>query len=277
MPMDAPLTGAPEATKQRRIEMAAEALRPLRDFAAEIAWQAGRCTLRYFQTPLVPDQKADETPVTVADRQSERLLRERIEARYPDHGILGEEEGETRPGAAYRWILDPIDGTKTFVQGVPLYAVLVGLEHEGRMIVGAVNLPALGELLVAAVGEGCLWNGRPARVSAVRTLRESLLLCSDPQAMAPHGREAAYRRLVEATRMQRTWGDAYGYSLVATGRAEVMLDPQLSLWDCAALQPVLLEAGATFTDWSGTPATGPRELIATNGLVLDEVLSLVRG
>src|SRR5512145_2356203 len=147
--------------------MPSETLRDLRDFAADLAWQAGKVTLRYFQTGLTPDLKADQSPVTVADRATERLMRELIEARYPGHSILGEEEGETRPGASYRWILDPIDGTKSFVRGVPLYAVLVGLERDGVMVAGAINVPAMGEIVVAAQGEGCTWNGRRAHVSDV--------------------------------------------------------------------------------------------------------------
>jgi histidinol-phosphatase len=252
-----------------------ETLRELRDFAADLAWQAGKLTLRYFQTDIVPDLKADASPVTIADRASERLLRELIEARYPGHSILGEEEGETRPGATYRWILDPIDGTKTFVRGVPLYAVLVGLERDGEPIVGAVSLPAMGELLVAARGEGCTWNGRRACVSSVASLRDSLLLCTDVESMAHHGRAGAYRRLAAATKMQRSWGDAYGYILVATGRAEVMLDAAASVWDCAALLPVLQEAGGTATDWRGAATIHGGELIGTNGLVLEQVLALV--
>jgi histidinol-phosphatase len=255
--------------------MSSEHLHDLREFAAELAWLAGKLTLRYFQTGLMPDLKADESPVTVADRESERLMRQLIEARYPQHSILGEEEGETRPGASFRWILDPIDGTKTFVRGVPLYAVLVGLEREGEPVVGAVNLPATGDFLHAAHGEGCLWNGRRARVSDVSSLRDALLLATDEASMDAHGRGDAYRRLVAATKMQRTWGDAYGYALVATGRAEVMMDPVMSVWDCAALLPVLQEAGGTFTDWRGTPTINAGEAIATNGAVLDEVLRLV--
>jgi histidinol-phosphatase len=252
-----------------------ETLHELRDFAADLAWQAGKLTLRYFQTDLTPDLKADQSPVTVADRASERLMRELIEARYPAHSILGEEEGETRPGATYRWILDPIDGTKTFVRGVPMYAVLVGLERDGELVVGAINMPALGELLHAARGQGCSWNGRRARVSNVAALRDSLLLCTDTESMAHYGRAAAYRRMVAATKMQRSWGDAYGYVLVATGRAEVMLDPQMSVWDCAPLLPVLQEAGGAFTNWRGTPTIHANEGIATNGLVLEELLGLV--
>lgn len=257
--------------------MPSETLQDLRDFAAELAWQAGKLTLRYFQTALTPEQKADESPVTIADREAERLMRQMIEDRYPAHSILGEEEGETRPGASFRWILDPIDGTKTFVRGVPLYAVLVGLEREGQPVVGAVNIPAMGDFLVAALGAGCTWNGRRARVSTVGTLSEGLLLATDAASFAKHGRDTAYQRLVQATKLQRTWGDAYGYVLVATGRAEVMLDPIMSVWDCAALLPVLYEAGGTFTDWRGTPTIHAGEAIATNGLVLDDVLGLVGG
>lgn len=257
--------------------MAPETLHELRDFAAELAWQAGRVTLRFFQTGVTPEFKADESPVTVADRGAERLMRELIEARYPGHSILGEEEGETRPGAAFRWILDPIDGTKTFVRGVPMYAVLIGLEREGQPVVGAIAIPPLGELLVAARGLGCTWNGRRAQVSPVASLGEALLLCTDSEGMERYGRGPAYRRLVAATKMQRTWGDAYGYALVATGRAEVMLDPQMSIWDCAALLPVLEEAGGTFTDWQGQPTINAGEAIATNGALLHEVLALVSG
>lgn len=255
--------------------MASESLRDLRDFAADLAWQAGKLTLRYYQTNLTPEVKADQSPVTIADRESERLMRELIEARYPHHSILGEEEGETRPGATYRWILDPIDGTRTFVRGVPLYAVLVGLERAGEVIAGAVNIPALGDFLVAARGEGCAWNGRRARVSPVSDLRDALLLCTDAESMEQYGRGAAYRRIVAATKMQRTWGDAYGYVLVATGRAEATLDPQMSPWDCAALLPVLEEAGGSFTDWQGRPTIYGGEAIGTNGLVLGELLALV--
>ena len=255
--------------------MASESLRDLREFAADLAWQAGKLTLRYFQTSFTTEYKEDQSPVTIADRESERLIRELIEARYPSHSILGEEEGETRPGASFRCIIDPIDGTKTFVRGVPMYAVLVGLERAGEMVVGAVNIPALGELLHAAKGEGCSWNGRRARVSSVASLSDSLLLCTDALSMDQQGRGADFRRMADAAKLQRSWGDAYGYVLVATGRAEVMLDPIVSVWDLAALLPVVTEAGGTFTDWSGEPTIHSGEAIATNGLVYAQLLALV--
>jgi histidinol-phosphatase len=255
--------------------VASETLSALRDLAADMAWQAGKLTMRYFQTSIATELKSDESPVTIADRESERLMRQMIEERYPHHSILGEEEGETRPGASFKWILDPIDGTRSFVRGVPLYAVLIGLERDGEMIVGVINCPAVGDFLVAARGEGCLWNGRRTRVSTVATLRESLLLTTDAAAMDRHGRGNAYRRMAAATGMQRTWSDAYGYVLVATGRAEVMLDPQMSVWDCGALLPVLREAGGTFTDWQGRETVYGGEAIGTNGHVYDELIGLI--
>jgi histidinol phosphatase-like enzyme (inositol monophosphatase family) len=256
--------------------MASESLSALRAFAGELAFLAGQLTLRYYQTGVTPDIKADESPVTVADREAERLMRQLIEARYPHHSILGEEEGETRPGASHRWILDPIDGTKSFVRGVPLYAVLVGLEVEGEAVVGAVNVPALGDFLTAAKGQGCQWNGRVARVSETAHLADALVMATEPVSMARYGREAEWGRLVAASKMQRGWSDAYGYVCVATGRADVMLDPEMNAWDCAALLPVLQEAGGTFTDWKGVATIHGGEAIATNGVLFAEVMRVVQ-
>jgi histidinol-phosphatase len=163
------------------------------------------------------------------------------------------------------------------VRGVPLYAVLVGLECDGEMIAGVINCPAVGDFLVAAQGMGCYWNGRQTRVSQIETLRESLLLTTDAGAMEKYGRGAAYQRIAAASAMQRTWSDAYGYVLVATGRAEVMLDPQMSVWDCGALLPVLREAGGTFTDWQGNSTVYGGEAIGTNGVVYAEVMRLIEG
>lgn len=255
-----------------------ETLRELLDFAHELAWQAGKITLRYFQTGLTPDLKADDSPVTVADRETEHFIRAAINTRYPAHAILGEEEGASGASdAEWRWILDPIDGTRSFVRGVPLYGVMIGLEHAGTPRVGVVNIPALGELVAAASGLGCWWNGRPCRVSQVPTLREGLLISTAAtDRYARYNRLPAYERLVGAAGMFRTWGDCFGYVLVATGRAEAMIDPVMSIWDAAALLPILQEAGGTFTDWQGRPTIDGGEGIGTNGLVLDEVLRLAR-
>ncbi|RRR65366.1 MAG: histidinol-phosphatase [Candidatus Viridilinea halotolerans] len=245
-------------------------------FAHHLAWQAGKITLRYFQSGVAVEQKADASPVTIADREAEAFLRTTIMAHYPDHAILGEEEGLSGGTAAtYRWILDPIDGTKTFVRGVPLYGVMIGLLREGEPVLGVVNMPALGEIVYAAQGHGCWWNGRPCRVSNVASLRESLVVATIAHGYERYGKQAAFERIMAAAGLFRTWGDCYGHLLVATGRAEVALDPIMSIWDAAALLPILREAGGTFTDWQGVTTIEHEEGISTNGLVQDELLELI--
>ncbi|MCB0154127.1 MAG: inositol monophosphatase family protein [Anaerolineae bacterium] len=248
------------------------------DFAIETAWQAGQLTLGYFQTGLRPDFKADDSPVTVADREAERLIRSRIEARFPDHAIVGEEFGaEGSEGRSHRWIIDPIDGTRAFVRGVPMYGVLLGLEIEGQSRVGVANFPALGELIAAAEGAGCWWNGRPARVSQTRQLKDGVLTHADTASFARYGKGEAWTRLQAAAGFRAGWSDCYGYLLVATGRAEVMLDPIMNVWDCAPFVPILQEAGGYCGDWQGTPTIYGKELLATTQTLLPEVLRLIRG
>jgi histidinol phosphatase-like enzyme (inositol monophosphatase family) len=256
-----------------------ETLPELLVFAHDLAWQAGKITLRYFQTAIRTDHKADDSPVTIADREAEHFLRGAISTRYPDHAILGEEEGSTgSPDAEWRWILDPIDGTRSFVRGMPLYGVMIGLERAGQAVLGVVNMPAIGEIVYAAQGQGCWWNGRPCRVSSVAELGAGMLLSTAGRVRYErYNRHAAFDRLTAAAGDFRTWGDCYGYLLVATGRAEAMIDPKMSIWDAAALLPILEEAGGTFTDWQGTPTIDAGEGIGTNRLVRDEVLALVAG
>jgi histidinol-phosphatase len=246
------------------------------DFAIDAAWQAGQLTLAHYQTGVAVEQKADESPVTIADRGAERLLRRLIEDRFPDHAIVGEEFGETDRDSTYRWIIDPIDGTRSFVRGVPLYGVLVGLEIAGENAVGVVHLPGLGEMLAAARGLGCRWNGRPAHVSDVSRLDQALAVYTDSALFAKYGKAEPWARLQAGTHTQRGWGDCYGHCLVATGRAEVMLDPILNAWDCAALVPILAEAGGTFTDWNGEPTIYSGHGFSTNGVLFDQVLELIK-
>jgi histidinol phosphatase-like enzyme (inositol monophosphatase family) len=246
------------------------------DFAMDAAWQAGQLTLAHFQTGVAVERKGDDSPVTVADRGAEQLLRRLIEGRFPGHAVVGEEYGESERDSTYRWIIDPIDGTQSFIRGVPLYGVLIGLEIAGEVAVGVSHFPGLGEMVAAARGEGCRWNGRPAHVSDVSRLDQALLVFSDWAGFAGHGRAEAWARLCQATRTLRGWGDCYGHCLVATGRAEVMLDPIMSAWDCAALLPILQEAGGTFTDWQGQATIYGQEAVSTNGALFDQVMEIVR-
>jgi myo-inositol-1(or 4)-monophosphatase len=251
------------------------------NFATELAWQAGRLTLGYYQTDLRPEFKPDDTPVTIADRKAEELIRARIEKRFPKHAIVGEEYGVTQTGAAgsgaptHRWYIDPIDGTRSFVRGVPMYAVLIGLEVEGSVEVGVAYFPALGEMLSAARGLGCWWNGRPAHVSEKTRLQDGLLVHSDACSFEHYDREAAWRRLGAAAGFRAGWSDAYGHMLVATGRAELMLDPVMNDWDCAPFPIILQEAGGYFGDWAGNPTIHAGEAISTTVALLPQVLHLI--
>jgi histidinol phosphatase-like enzyme (inositol monophosphatase family) len=244
----------------------------LLDFAVRVGREAGDITHRYFKGSYIAEYKADLSLVTVADREAERHIREAIQTAFPDDGILGEEEAEKLGSSNRRWIIDPVDGTFSFVHGIPLYAVLIGLEVDGESVLGVVNLPALDELIYAARGLGCFWNGEPAHVSATQSLSHALLLSTDFGTCDQHGFGQAAEALQRQVSARRAWGDAYGHVLVATGRAEVMLDPIMNVWDCAALLPILEEAGGTFTDWHGHRSIHGGHAISTNGILFEKVM-----
>jgi histidinol-phosphatase len=247
----------------------------LLDFAVEIAREAGAITLKYFRQKFTPERKKDGSFVTAADREAETFLRAAISSRFPDDAILGEEQGETAGASGRRWIIDPIDGTYSFVHGVPFYGVLIGVEIDQEAAIGVVNVPALGEILSAARGLGCFLNGERAHVSNVDSLADALLLCTDFGSCAKYGFGEAVSQLQSSVHARRTWGDCYGYVLVATGRAEIMLDPVMNVWDCAPLLPILEEAGGTFTDWRGARTIYGGNAVATNGKLSQAVMSAI--
>jgi len=250
-------------------------LHELLQFSVEIARAAGDITLKYFRRQPETHKKTDGSFVTIADREAEAYLRNQILERFPDDGVLGEEEGERSGSSGRRWIIDPIDGTFAYVHGVPLFGVLVALEIDGELCLGVINIPALEEIVYAANGLGCFWNGRPAHVSATSKLEDALLLCTDFAACERYGFGAAANVFQQRAKTSRTWGDCYGYVLVATSRADVMLDPIMNLWDCAALLPIMEEAGGTFTDWRGQRTAAAGNAVATNGILFDEVMSVI--
>lgn len=264
----------PQRDWAARDELATE-IRGLMASAEAFARHAGQITLQYFGRTVDVSSKADGTPVTIADRTAEQALRRDIERRYPEHGIVGEEFGGVRPDARVCWIVDPIDGTKSFVRGVPLYGVLVGVEVDGEPAVGVAHFPALDETVVAGTGQGCRWNGHVAHVSRVDRLHDAAVLTTDEQVLAdsPHG--AGYEALRKHCAFARTWGDAYGHLLVATGRAEIMIDPLLELWDAAPLLPIVTESGGRFTTLDGEADIRGGSGISTNGILHDQVLRLL--
>ena len=253
------------------------------EYAVEIACEAGNLTLENFNNRnLVVEQKDDRTPVTVADRGAELLLRERISERFSNDAILGEEFPEKEGNSGFRWILDPIDGTKSFIHGVPIYSTLVGVEYNGEPVIGVIRLPALGESVWAMRGGGA-WHESPrfqspqrAQVSKCQELRDGLFLTSSVTAFDKMGRECAFRDIAQKMLLTRTWGDAYGYYLVATGRAEVMIDPIMSLWDAGPLLTIITEAGGQFSDWQGTATIYGKEAVATNGILHEEIVAVTR-
>ena len=241
--------------------------------AAELARITGMVALRHYRSRLTVETKADGSPVTIADRAAEEAARAWVRAHFPEDGILGEELGEERPGARRRWVIDPIDGTKSFVRGAPLWGSLVALCEGERVLAGAAYFPAVEELVVAAPGAGCWWNGSRCQVSTVDAIASATVLTTDERFRERPERRAGWLALSHAASVSRTWGDCFGYLLVATGRAEVMCDPILSPWDAAALQPIIEEAGGVFTDWSGVPTAFGGSAIATNRMLADDARS----
>ena len=232
--------------------------------AAEVARLAGTFALGYWRQGIAVETKGDGSPVTMADRGAEQLAREWIAARFPQDGILGEEFGVTRPEARRRWILDPIDGTKSFVRGVPLWGTLVAVAEGDTVLAGATFCAPVDELVVAGLGAGCWWNGARCHVSAVDRLTDATVLTTDERMGDIPAKRDGWRALSAQASVVRSWGDCYGYVLLATGRAEVMVDPIMNPWDSAAVAPIVTEAGGVFTDWQGRPTPWGADAVATN-------------
>lgn len=272
----------------------AEGSQSLLHGVAELARLAGDVALGYFdrarRSELPVSYKADGSPVTAADRGAEAAAREWIERHFRLDGILGEELGMIRPGARRRWVLDPIDGTKSFLRGVPLWGTLVAVAEGEQVLAGAIYCPAVNGMVAAAVGQGCWWNGARCHVSAEADLSRATVLATDDRftvvtanagASAAHVRAereralAGWNRVAGRAAIARTWGDCYGYLMVATGRAEAMMDAVMAPWDSAALHPVITEAGGQFTDWSGVPTAFGGSSVATNAALGPKVRELL--
>lgn len=244
-----------------------------RGFMLELAERSGEFIRPFFaRADLVVEIKSDQTPVTAADRGAEELMRRMIRERFPDHGILGEEFGEERTDAEFVWVLDPVDGTKAFAAGCPLFGTLIALLHHGQPVLGAIHQPVLNQLLIGD-GRQTLLNDRPVRVRSTARLEEATLLCSDLLAPADHQNGEAFSALARRVKLLRTWGDCYGYLLLATGWTDVMCDPILSPWDIAALIPVVRGAGGMITDWQGRDPVGASSLVAATPELHPQVIA----
>ncbi|MFN4905508.1 MAG: histidinol-phosphatase [Planctomycetota bacterium] len=264
------------------LELSPEEFRSRIDFAMELAQIASQVTLGFFRTKAYQvERKSDRSPVTAADKEAERAVREAISKGYPQDGLLGEEFGSLAGQNDFEWIIDPIDGTKSFISGVPLYSTLVGLTYQGRPLIGVIAIPALGELVMGAIGCGA-WYGQDSeamqrcRVSSVESLSDGLFLTSQVDNFDRRTAQEAYRTLEKSAYVSRSWGDGYGYLLVATGRGELMVDPIVNPWDVAAVAPVITEAGGKFTSWAGQVELRAGHCFASNGLIHDDVLRVLK-
>jgi histidinol-phosphatase len=246
----------------------------LLDDAVDLLRQAGELTLQWFRDDALDvERKGDGTPVTAADKAAERFLREEIRRRYPDDTIVGEEE-ETHVGSSGRtWTVDPIDGTKAFTHGVALYCNLLAVDDADGPAIGVINMPALGETVWAGRGLGCFFNGRPTGVSTHDTVESAHISSSS----FGHWSDELLLRLRDRHPHLRTWGDGYGYALVATGRIEAMVDPVVAVWDVAPMPVILAEAGGRFSAWDGVTDPARGSGVASNGLIHDELLTLLEG
>jgi len=236
-----------------------------------VARVAGDVAIRHFRTDLPVETKGDGSPVTIADRDAEQAARAWIAAHFPDDGIVGEEFGTREGTNDRRWFIDPIDGTKSFVRGVPLWGSLVGIADGDEVLAGAAWFPAVNEMIAAELGKGCWWNGVRASVSETSTLAGATVLVTDERAFRTSAARESWRTLLGEAGLARTWGDCYGYLLVATGRAEAMVDPVLSPWDIACFLPIIEESGGVLTDLSGKRTAFGGNAIATNRALADTV------
>lgn len=248
----------------------------LLSFTRDLAIQAGKITLEYYNSPkLTIISKADSSPVTQGDRLAEEFLRREIKKQFPSDGIIGEEYGTEEGTSGRKWIMDPIDGTKTFIHGVPLYGTLLALEEEGEITHGAIVMPALNEYVVAAKGRGCFWNDRPCKVSSTATLAESTFVTTDDIRFRNRLGHEHYQRLCNSVKLYRNWGDCYGYLLVATGRADLMIDAKITVWDIAPMAIIATEAGGRYTTFSGEATHYGNDFVMSNGLIHQEVLDML--
>jgi histidinol-phosphatase len=244
--------------------------------AIRAARAAGEVAMRYYRGGFQVTIKPDQTPVTQADREAEQAIKRVLGRAFPNHGFLGEELGEEGPRDR-RWIIDPIDGTRNFIRGIPIWAVLIGLEDAGEVIAGVVFNPASGELLWARRGDGA-WSGDDRlRVSECDALKDAFLLHSDLHLLREAGYWDRFLRMLDACGRTRGFGDYYGYGLVAAGKAEIYLETDLKPWDVAPVKILVEEAGGRLTDFAGTPTIYNGSVLATNGRLHDPALRALAG
>ncbi|MEN8251918.1 MAG: inositol monophosphatase family protein [Bacteroidota bacterium] len=253
-------------------------LSSLLEFAVETANSAGKLTLETFQKQQLTEIKEDGSIVTATDKKVEQFVRDQIRTYYPDHNILGEEYGQNNQSEGhYRWIVDPIDGTESYVNGVPLYAVLVALEIDGESRIGVAHFPALNYTLYAAAGMGCFFNGNRVLVDdSITAIQDAIVTITDLKTLVKSPLPSSLDNLISQAKIARGWGDAYGYFLVACGRTALHFDAVMKVWDCAPFLPIMTEAGGYFGDWNGNRTIYCESSMATTKKLLPQVLEFLK-
>jgi myo-inositol-1(or 4)-monophosphatase len=245
------------------------------DYAVQFARAGGQHTLNYFRKSVEVIRKGDQSPVTVADREAEWVIREKIQAKFPDHGIIGEEHGRVNSESRVQWVLDPIDGTVSFIHGIPLYTTLIGVLVDGIPIAGVIYAPAMDEMVDGSADTGTRLNGTTVHVRECSDLSQATFITTDRKNIRKYDFEPKIAEIMKRVRVDRTWGDAYGHMMVATGRADLMFDPILNIWDAAALLPIVQGAGGHFLDVHGNPDINTGNGISVVPGIKDEVLNLL--
>lgn len=249
----------------------------LRAFLEKLAMASGEVIRTYYAAAdLEVELKGDRSPVTQADREGEAVMRDLIGKHYPQHGVVGEEFGTENDGAEFVWVLDPIDGTISFASGCPLFGTLIGLLHDGKPVLGAIHQPILGQLCIGD-NAGTTLNGRAVRLRPCERLDDAILLATDLRNIERHQDLERFEELRQRTRLFRTWGDCYGYLLLASGGGDVMLDPIMNPWDLLPLIPVIRGAGGVITTWAGEDATEGASCVAANETLHPQVIKLLNG
>jgi histidinol-phosphatase len=249
-------------------------LKEFKNFANHLAEISSEIIRTYFRTKVNVESKADSSPVTIADKKAEELMRESIMKQFPEHGILGEEFGNYNEDAEYKWVLDPIDGTKSFICGAVTFGTLIALMKNGEPLIGTFNQPILKEYLVGD-NEITELNGSVVRVRECSKLNETVLLTTDHLNIGKYHNQNKFDELIRKVKLYRQWGDCYGYYLVATGFADVMIDPIMSPWDSLALIPIIRGAKGAITDYSGNDPVKGKSIVASTPGIHDQIISLL--
>ena len=249
-------------------------LREFTDFIALLAEESARIILQYYRREIFISTKSDDSPVTIADKMAEEKMRELIIKQFPDHGILGEEFGSYKPDAEYQWILDPIDGTRSFICGTPLFGTLIALLQDGKPILGVMNFPVLGQFFLGDNSQTLL-NNKVVQMRRIRHLNEAVLLTTDIQNISKYPDITRFQNLMEQVQLFRTWGDCFGYSLLAAGFADIMVDPVMSAWDIMALIPIIKGACGEITDYQGKDPLKGSSIVAASPVLHQQIIKIL--